>query len=394
MINLMSSHESRLYPPDGDPDVTGPAAGFVRILQALSRRQRALVKTPADPARVTVPPYYPDTPKVRASLAQHYDNISVMDAEVGKVIAALEEDGLMDNTIVIWTTDHGDGLPRAKRSVYESGIRVPLVIRYHDEHSAGATKDQLVSFVDLAPTILALAGIDAPDFMQGRDFLDEKQAARTLIFAARDRMDNVPDKVRAVRDSKYKYIRNYAADVAYFRPLGFRDLFPVMQELWEGHEKGTLDAVQSFYFTAPRPEEELYDLTADPYEVHNLAGTPEHQQPRQRLSQSLDEWIARVGYFSDLPEVEMVEKMWPGLKQPITTPPQITLGQGQDGQALFILSDEMEGASIGYRYSDDPGGRWRLYSEAIPTRNMDIEAKAIRYGYAESAVITGLAVAP
>ena len=271
MLNLMSTHESRLFPAGfaGEAEF-GPA------IKKMATMRAKIVKAVTDPADVVVPPYYPDTPQVRASIAQHYDNIHYMDTEVRRILANLQADGLSENTIVIWTTDHGDGLPRAKRAVYDSGLRVPLIIRYPDRYGEGTTRDELVSFVDLAPVILGLAGIEIPPFIQGRDFLNHQE--REYIFAARDRMDAVPDRVRAVRDRRYKFIRNYASELAYFRPLQFRDMFPVMQALWAGHKNGTLAPLQEFYFTTPRPVEELYDTVLDPHEVNNLAADPRQKK--------------------------------------------------------------------------------------------------------------------
>lgn len=375
MLNLMSTHESRLFPSDKGavPPPFGP------MLKQLAAEQAKNVTPVTDPASVDVPPYYPDTPEVRASIAQHYDNIHYMDGEVARILANLDADGLKDNTIVIWTTDHGDGLPRAKRSVYDSGIKVPLIIRYPDGRDKGMVREDLVSFVDLAPAILGLAGIKAPDFIQGRDFLSG--ARRDYIYAGRDRMDNVPDRVRAVRDQRFKYIRNYMTDKAYFRPLLFRDLFPIMKTLWSGNKVGTLSREQAFYFTVPRPHEELYDTQVDPHEIHNLAADPAMTAILARMREALDGWIARVADRGTLDETEMVAQMWPDLKQPLTAAPEAQFANG-----LLTLESATEGASIGYRINK---GTWQLYTAPVPLRSAErLEAKAIRYGYAESAVMT------
>ena len=248
MITLMDTHESRLVGPQTEG--AGRWAGFVAGVQKFRQKNIAAVTDPAD---VEVPPYYPDNAEVRAGIAQHYDNIHFVDAQVGQILANLEQDGHADDTIVIWTTDHGDGLPRAKRSVYDSGIHVPLIVRFPDGRSAGSIERRLISFVDIAPTLLALAGAPVPEFIQGRDFLDA-ETTRDYVYAARDRMDLVVDRVRAVRDSRFKYIRNYLPELAYFRPLTFRDMFPVMAALWEGRAKATLNPVQAAYFDAPQAE--------------------------------------------------------------------------------------------------------------------------------------------
>jgi arylsulfatase A-like enzyme len=180
MINLMSTHESRLATTDSRG--TGE---FGKALKSWVAAREKLVEPVTDPDVVTVPPYYPDTPAVRASIAQHYDNIHYMDGEVGRILEYLEKDGLHENTIVIWTTDHGDGLPRAKRSIYDSGLKVPLVIRYPDGRGRGAINTGLVSAVDIAPTILGIAGVDKPHFIQGHDFLSASGGARLRLRGSR-----------------------------------------------------------------------------------------------------------------------------------------------------------------------------------------------------------------
>jgi arylsulfatase A-like enzyme len=383
MVNLMSTHESRLA-----IEGTGADGRFGEMLQAIVATRRETVEEVTDPDDVAVPPYYPDTSTVRASIARHYDNIHFMDGEVGRILANLEADGLADETIVIWTTDHGDGLPRAKRAVYDSGLHVPLIIRYPDSRGEGTARNDLVSVIDLAPAILALAGVEAPDFVQGRNFL--AGPPREYVHAGRDRMDDVSDRVRAVRDGRYKYIRNYMPEAAYFRPLTFRDMFPVMQALWADRDAGTLAPRQAFYFTAPRPAEELYDTTKDPHEVRNLAGNSDHAETLARLRAEMDRWLAAVGDRSAEPETEMVASMWPGGEQPATAAPEVMVRVDGDGPRHVALGSETPGASVGYRIVDsEPNRGWQLYTRPVTLLpGAVIEAKAIRYGYAESPIVS------
>ena len=217
MVNLINTHESRLVSANTRGE--GQWQGFVEDV----RKFRAANILPVtDPADVVVPPYYPDVPAVRASIAQHYDNIH-FHGRSGRA------DSWPTSKPTAWPTALlccGPRItemvfPRAKRSVYDSGLRVPLVVRYPDGRDRGRVDQRMVSFVDLAPTLLHLAGVEAPAFMQGRNFLSA-EAPREYVFAARDRMDRVPDRVRAVRDARFKYIRNYMPELAYFRPLTFR----------------------------------------------------------------------------------------------------------------------------------------------------------------------------
>lgn len=403
MINLMSTHESRLV--TSETRGQGPLGPLVTRLAAAREAQ---VVQLTDPKSVEVPKYYPDTPSVRQSIAQHYDNIHFMDAQVGQVMANLEADGLLSNTAVLWTTDHGDGLPRAKRSVYDSGLHIPLIVRFpsvadterQDEsaaswgrepsddrpgvHKAGQEDGRLLSIVDLAPYLLTLAGVEPPAFIQGQSFLASNDG-RQYVYAGRDRMDQVPDYVRAVRDDRFKYIRNYRPELAFFRPLVFRDMFPVMQALWSGHKAGTLTTQQDFYFTAPRPVEELYDLAADPQELVNVADQPDYQEALMRMRAALDQWLATVGDLSASGEAAMIESMRPLGEQPVTQPPQIVV----DDHKLTMTSKTI-GASISYRFANDLRG-WQLYTGPLAwpvgVNARQLEAKAVRYGYKESAVV-------
>ena len=377
MITLMDTHESRLV----DETTRAPEA-WAPLIEAVRVQREARVPRRTAPGAVTVPPYLPDTAVVRRSIAQHYDNVNHIDGQVAEILANLRADGLLERTVVIWTTDHGDGLPRAKRAVYDSGLRVPLIVRWPDGRGAGSLDTRLVSFVDLAPTLLELAGAPVPAFIQGRSLLSDPP--RDYVFAGRDRMNQVPDRVRAVRDRRYKYIRNYRPEQPYFRPLVFRDMFPAMQALWKAHASGTLRPESARYFAAPRSGEELYDTHNDPHEVHNLAARPGQAATLARLAQALDDWMARVGDLGAMPEAEMIDAMWPGGERPRTAPPTVE----QRGNQLVIRS-ATPGASIGYRPVTVTGRfGWRLYRGPFtPPADQRIDLKAVRYGYAESAVV-------
>ena len=386
MINLMSTHESRLATLE-----TKGQGAFGSVIKGLALARKATVSEVTEPLLVRVPEFYPDTMAVRESIAQHYDNIHYMDAQVGEVIGNLAMDGLLDKTFVIWMTDHGDGLPRAKRAVYDSGLLVPLILRLPDGGGAGRVDARLVSIVDLAPSILDLAGVNVPDFVQGQSMLTTDHR-RDFVFAGRDRMDAVPDHVRAARNERYKYIRNYRSELPYFRPLAFRDMFPVMQALWQAKDAGTLNEQQASYFQAPRPREELYDTQRDPQEMVNLAGLPEYAEILARQRRAMDDWIVRVGDKSDIDEDQLIETMWPQGQQPVTQMPSIE----RQGDRVVITS-KTPGASIAYRI--DPAGvvaglfnasrGWQLYTRPLPwteeKASTTLVAKAVRYGYAESA---------
>ena len=339
---------------------------------------------------VTVPPYYPDTDVVREDLARHYDNIARMDTWVGEILAELEADGLADSTIVFFYSDHGDGLPRAKRWVYDSGLHVPLLVHWPEalrpeEHAPGSTESGLVSFVDFGPTVLSLADVRVPEHMQGKPFLGGQEAPpRDYIYAARDRHDEAYDRMRAARDDRFKYIRNYMPETAYVQPIEYRDRMPTMRELLRLNEAGELEGPQKLWFRQTRPDEELYDTDADPHEVRNLADSAAYADVLERMRGALDAWLDRVGDLGATPEAEMVEAMWPGGEQPLTEPPVIVAEE--EGEAVRIeITAPTEGASVAYTTETGEDVHWKLYSGpfTVPP-GTPVRAKAIRYGYEES----------
>ena len=375
MVNIMGTHESQLWPLE-----TEAKAPFMEGILAAIRFARADRVPVIDPQSVQVPSYLPDTPLVRRDIAQLYENVHYMEKQVADLLSDLEGDGLADSTIVIVTSDHGDGLPRMKRSLYDSGLQVPMMVRLPTGEGAGTRRDDLVSFIDLAPTILSAAGADLPDRMPGRDvFSPETSDERDFVYAALDRHDEVPDRMRAARDKRWKYIRNYKPEEPFFRPHRFRDVLPTMAELWRLNAANELTPVQAQYFDAQRSSEELYDTFNDPEEVVNLAENPANRSDLLRMRAVLDDYMSSTRDYSEISEAEMVEDMWPGGQQPETAAPIFE----QTGGVLKI-SAPTEGASIGFRALGDPS--WSLYVNPIEHQDQQIEAKAIRYGYLESEI--------
>lgn len=384
LVNFNVTHESGVFTPLGHwPN------SFTHLFMQLIRAV-TLPTTPEDepvtPSQVQVPPYYPDTETVRADMARHYNNIAVMDQQVGDILAQLEADGLADSTIVIWTSDHGDGLPRAKRDLFDLGIKVPMVIRWPEAYRPkGVAKNgidtRLVSFVDFAPTILRLAGVTRPAFLQGRDFVEGEP--RKYIYASRDRIDEVPDRQRAVRDKRYKYIRSWHPEQPGGHRLAYRDNMDMMQELWVLLEAGELNAQQSQWFEAPG-EERLFDVLEDPFELNNLAANPTHRNTLDRMRAALSHWLSEVEDWSDQSEAEMYARFQPDGKLLVTAAPEVALATGQ-----LRLSSASAGASMGYRIN---GGEWRLYTGSVDIpAGTEIEAKAVRYGWEESESVSAIA---
>ncbi len=289
-----------------------------------------------DPAKATLPPYYPDTPLVRKHWAHYYDLISIMDQQAGDILEQLEEDGLADNTIVFFFSDHGVGLPRAKRWLYDSGIHVPFIVRWPGHIEPNSVCERLVSFVDFAPTVLSLAGVPIPEHMQGRAFLAAQATPppRQYVFAARDRMDERYDIIRAARDSRFKYIRNYEPYRPYAQYLAYPEGWPVMQEMRRVRDAGKLQGPERLFFRETKPVEELYDIATDPHEVHNLAESPEHETVLARMRRALDDWIDETKDLGLVPELELEAWLQPGGKK---------LPKG-----LVAPSNEFEGVKVKY----------------------------------------------
>ena len=379
MLDPWITHESFLWPTD-------PNRGDKVSVAVAERNARAFGGHPSviDPDALHLSPYLADTPDTRRDVARQYENAAILDQQVGEILDALAADGLADRTIVVFTTDHGDGLPNPKRRAYDSGLHVPLIVRFPDRGGAGTVRDDVVSFVDLAPTLLDLAGLSIPGFMQGQPFLGPHARQRQYAFAAADRMDTSPGKWRSVRDVHFQYLANRMPDVPLLAPIKFRDMLLSMQDLWRLHDAHSLTPLQESQFAAPRPAEELYDADADPDETRNLAGNPRYAAVLARMRAALAEFEADVPDLCPDGERAMAEKMWPGLRQPRTeepVPAQVTL----DGVEAISLASPTPGASIGYRYESDPPKRWRLYLDPVPLHpGLEIEAKAVRYGWADS----------
>lgn len=264
-----------------------------------------------DPELASVPPYHPDTPEVRRDWARYADMITYMDRQVGDILRQLEEDGLAEDTIVFYYSDHGAGMPRSKRWLYDSSIRVPMIVRFPEKYRElapgrpGSLTDRLVSFVDLAPTVLSLAGVEIPDHMQGKAFLGMQAGEpRRYVHGFRDRMDERYDMQRAVRDERYKYIRNYMPHRIWAQDISYMYQMPTMRVWQQLANEGKLRGPQKTFFEE-KPAEELYDTWADPHEVHNLAADPEYRDVLARLRKECRRWMEEIVDLGFLPEPDL-----------------------------------------------------------------------------------------
>jgi arylsulfatase A-like enzyme len=377
--------------PNGDWRGRAPEQPFFAYVTLLETHESQLFgdtsTTETDPALVSVPPYYPDTLVVRRDFARHYDNVARVDARVGEVLARLEEDGVAEDTIVFFFADNGRGFPRDKRWIYDGGIHMPLIVRWPGRVPAGEVEDRLVSYVDLAPTVLALAGVPVPAHVQGRVFLGpDAGPAPEFVFAAEDRHDEATDRIRAVRDARFKYIRNYQPETPYGQTIRFRDNLATMQEIFRLHEEGTLAPPADWYYRATKPVEELYDTLVDPSELTNLVGSPQHRDVLERMRAAHERWVVETGDLGAIPEDELAERFWPGGVQPMTPPPAPSPAGGSfAGPVEVTVAEPVPGASIAYTFESGEDPHWLLYTSPLMVHaSGTLRLRAVRYGWAES----------
>ncbi len=293
---------------------TGTHESQVRASTEIHRNNTARLRPEQrqNPDSIVPPPFHPDTPVVRENWARYHELISALDYFVADRLRELEEDGLAENTIVLFWSDHGAGLPRCKRWLYDSGVRIPVIARIPaafraSEHEAPGTVDsRLVSCVDFAPTMLRLAGVPVPAHLQGQAFLGQNQAPeRRHVYAVRDRMDERQDTIRMVRDHRFKYIRNYQPFRPYDQFNDYNEQSPVMRELRLAESEGRLTSGTQWMARHEKPVEELYEPEKDPHELNNLAEKTEYQNELLRLRAEHEAWFMQTGDLGLLPEAEL-----------------------------------------------------------------------------------------
>ena len=279
------------------------------------------------PEDMILPPYHPDLPEIRLCWANYYDAVTAMDRRVGELLRELEEAGLADDTIVFYYSDNGGVLPRSKRFLYESGTHVPMIVRFPKKYQhlapapPGSRVKELVQFVDLAPTVLSLAGLRKPPQMQGRAFLGPyREPEPEFVFCYRDRMDERYDLMRSVRDRQFLYIRNYYPHLIYGQHIWYLWRSPATRAWERAYREGRCNAVQS-RFWEPKPTEELYDVQADPHNVRNLANDPKYAPVLKRMRQALRSWVRENRDAGFLPEGWMQDQSRNGTVYQLTHSP-------------------------------------------------------------------------
>jgi len=301
VFNLMTSHQSR--------SMVWPYEKFKNEIQSKVPKEQI-----HNPQKITLPPYYPDTPIVRKTVARFHDCVTAMDQQVGDILKQLKEDGLAENTIVFFFSDHGSGMPRHKRTLLDSGMHIPLLVRFPAkwQHLApikpGQTTDRLVSFVDFGPTVLNLTGTTIPKHMQGKPFLGPDPAdPRKYVYGHRDRVDEVRDFARSVRDQRYLYIRNYMPHLGYNQTTAWPDIGEIRHEFYKLAKSGKMTLAQQQFAGPRRPVEELYDCRKDPLNLTNLTSSQKHQKILKRMKREHLRYAMEIKDWGYIPEYEAWE---------------------------------------------------------------------------------------
>jgi N-sulfoglucosamine sulfohydrolase len=269
-----------------------------------------------DPAAAPIPPYYPDTELARQTMARVYDVNSAVDVAVGQILDELKKDGLADDTIIFFWSDHGQGIPRGKRTLWDTGLQVPLLVHIPEKYrhlapaAPGTSTDQLVSLMDLGPSVLSIAGVPIPPGMHGSAFIGPSaEAAREVVYGARDRADEANDVSRSVRDKRYLYIRNFMPHLSWNEPESYSDRLEFRRELSRLAREGKLNEAQMSYAGPRKPAEALYDSEKDPWQIHNLANDPEHAAELERMRGKLRNWQVETRDLGMLHETEAARGM-------------------------------------------------------------------------------------
>jgi arylsulfatase A-like enzyme len=334
-----------------------------------------------DPDQIFVPPYFPDDSVIRHDLAVNYSNLNRVDAQIGKVIQELREDGLYDDTYIFFYGDHGGPFPRHKSSLKETGLKVPFFVKLPKDLGGKMERSQdLISFIDLAPTVLSIIGLEKPEHMQGKAFLGKYvDEPVDFVFASSDRFDAIYDRSRAVRSERFKYIRNYRTDLPYALPVAYRLQVPMMKRWLELSEKRDLEGYAQLWMRANKEEEEFYDLASDPFELNNLINNEFYASEIARHKKVLREWMMENDDQGAYDERELIEK-WSRMAASIQLSPPVQ--EMSDGQ--MTISNPNAYGNIVYKTKESDS--WRPFSEhqIIPE---NAKYKIVHIGLEDSSVL-------
>jgi len=358
--NTLLTHESRIW----------------------ERSNQPLTVNPED---IIIPSYFPDIPEVRNDIARKYSNIEAMDKKVGELMNQLEEDGMLDNTIIMFWSDHGGNLLRQKRAVGNSGLNVPLIIRYPNKMDAGKVDERIVSLMDLGPTVLSLLNIKPPKHYDGKAIAGPyEDDPREYAFGTADRFDESTDMQRSVLDGRYVYVKNFLPELPLIYRNKYRERITMNSKLIQMDSFNMLQGDAAYIFMKTKPVEEFYDLANDPYEVHNIIDNPKYSKRINDFRAALENWQKEINDQGFIAENKLVKSFWPNMIQPKTE--NVDFKIGDDG--LYELTSLTNGASIGYQIDEKIGtNSWSLYHKPIRIRDKQkIVARAIRIGYKASGI--------
>ena len=263
-----------------------------------------------NPNTLTVPPVFPKDSISRHALAVNYSNLVEMDRQIGLIIKKLKDQGLYDNTYIFFYSDHGGPFPRYKRSIHETGSKVPLIVKFPSNVKEKEKRNRdMLNFIDFAPTILSIADIDIPKIYQGKAFLGNQKSKikRKYLFTASDRFDEHSDRIRAVKSKRFKYIRNYNINKPHALNIGYRTQMALMQHLNKLNNSNKLSPEQKLWFQVPKNPEEFYDLKNDPFELNNLIGDNDYSKELDDLRNQLDMWMKEINDLGHIPEKELAK---------------------------------------------------------------------------------------
>ena len=357
--NLMVTHESRIWLRKDEPITVNKN-------------------------NLKIPSYYPDIPEVRNDIAIKYSNIEEMDRQVGEIINNLKQNDLLDSTIIFFWSDHGGSLLRQKRAVGNSGLNVPLIIRFPDGYRSGEIDDRIVSLMDLGPTTMSLLGIKPPFFLDGKPFLGKYNSKpRTYAFGSADRFDESTDMQRSVIDGRYVYIKNFMPQLPLIYKNKYREQVPMNKKIIELNKKNQLVGDSKYIFMQTKQDEELYDLKNDPYEINNLADNPNYSNKLLELRNALTNWQIDINDKGFINESELIEQFWPNNEQPSTMPVKIIISDN-----MVSLHCSTDGASIGYQLDSQIGSKkWNLYNKPFAILpNQKLATRAIKIGFKVSKI--------